>query len=119
MAQNISSKYEIAFIRFAKCHFLYDSSSELSEKEIEDLGKNSVFKSFDSLYSGYFFTEKAINSFVEYYRITFPSATFIPKMHMMEDHIVPCVIKWTVGCGLMGEQGAELWNAKAAKIYML
>jgi len=38
-AQNISSKYENAFTLFAECHRLYDSSKQLSESEIEDLGE--------------------------------------------------------------------------------
>ena len=40
-----------------------------------------------------------------------PSATFIPKLHMLEDHIVPWVKRWRIGCGCMGEQGAESLHA--------
>lgn len=53
------------------------------------------------------YTEKAIESFVECYRVSFPSATFLPKLHMMEDHLIPWIKRWRVGCGIMGEQGAE------------
>ena len=28
-------------------------------------------------------------------------------MHMLEDHIVPFIRKWQVGCGFYGEQGGE------------
>ena len=31
---------------------------------------------------------------------------------MLEDHIVPWIKKWRVGCGLMGEQGAESLHAQ-------
>ncbi len=31
----------------------------------------------------------------------------LPKMHIMEDHVIPWVRRWRVGAGLMGEQGAE------------
>ena len=48
---------------------------------------------------------------MEYYRATFPSGTVLPKMHMLEDHVVPRVKQWKVGCGLMGEQGAESLHA--------
>ena len=31
---------------------------------------------------------------------------------MLEDHIVPWMKQWRVGCGLMGEQGAESLHAQ-------
>lgn len=31
---------------------------------------------------------------------------------MLEDHVVPWVKKWRVGCGMMGEQGAESLHAQ-------
>ena len=42
-----------------------------------------------------------------FYRENFTEATVIPKMHMLEEHVVPWLEKWHVGFGLMGEQGAE------------
>lgn len=30
---------------------------------------------------------------------------------MLEDHIVPWIRQWRVGCGVMGEQGAESLHA--------
>ena len=32
-----------------------------------------------------------IDEFVHYYRSKFSDATFLPKLHMLEDHIVPWV----------------------------
>jgi len=49
--------------------------------------------------------------FMAFYRETFPQATVLPKMHIMEEHILPFMEKWNVGCGLMGEQGAESIHA--------
>ena len=46
-----------------------------------------------------------------YYRSSFPQATVLPKMHMLEEHMVPWLRKWRVGCGYMGEQGAESLHA--------
>ena len=43
-----------------------------------------------------------------YYRLTFPQATVLPKMHILEDHVVPWIRRWRVGFGFMGEQGAEV-----------
>ena len=55
--------------------------------------------------------ESAINIFVRYYRTTFQIAPFIPKIHMLEDHLIPWVKRWRIGCGCMGEQGAESLHA--------
>ncbi len=48
-----------------------------------------------------------IRTFMEYYRTTFPNSTVTPKLHMLEDHVIPWLSKWHGGFGLMGEQGAE------------
>ena len=39
--------------------------------------------------------------------IRFMTASVLPKMHMLEEHVVPWLRMWHVGFGLMGEQGAE------------
>ena len=46
-----------------------------------------------------------------YYRETFPHSTVLPKMHILEDHVVPFMRRWGVGCGFLGEQGAESIHA--------
>jgi hypothetical protein len=46
-----------------------------------------------------------------HYRRSFPHATVLPKMHILEDHVIPWLRKWHVGAGLMGEQGAESLHA--------
>ena len=45
------------------------------------------------------------------YRESFPRATVLPKMHMLEEHVVPWLRRWKVGFGIMGEQGAESIHA--------
>lgn len=45
------------------------------------------------------------------YRDSFPSATVMPKMHFLEEHVVPWLRKWHIGFGMMGEQGAESIHA--------
>jgi len=35
----------------------------------------------------------------------------LPKMHILEDHVVPWIRRWRVGFGFMGEQGAESIHA--------
>ena len=57
-------------------------------------------------------TEAKIDKFMEFYRESFPEATVTPKLHMMEDHIVPFLQKWKIGLGFLGEQGAESIHAR-------
>ena len=54
-----------------------------------------------------FISQKAAFTFQEHYRTSFPHATIIPKLHLLEDHVLPWVRRWRVGSGLMGEQGTE------------
>lgn len=51
--------------------------------------------------------DQNIKKFMNFYRSKFPQATVLPKMHILEEHVVPWVREWGVGFGLMGEQGAE------------
>ena len=51
-----------------------------------------------------------------YYRAEFPWATIMPKMHIVEDHVIPWLRRFHVGAGLMGEQGAESIHARIMKL---
>jgi hypothetical protein len=44
---------------------------------------------------------------MSYYRENFPEATITPKLHMLEEHVIPWLQKWRIGFGFMGEQGVE------------
>ena len=46
----------------------------------------------------------------------FSHATVLPKMHTMEDHVVPWLKRWRLDSGLMGEQGAESIHAHLMKL---
>ena len=48
-----------------------------------------------------------IREFMSYYREKFSNATVLPKMHMLEEHVIPWLEKNNVGFGLLGEQGVE------------
>ena len=48
-----------------------------------------------------------IKNFVSFLRCNWPETTISPKLHMIEDHIVPILSRWNVGCGFLGEQGGE------------
>ena len=59
----------------------------------------------------------SIDTFMQYYRSKFPEATVTPKLHMLEDHVIPFLQKWRVGFGFHGEQGAESLHALINRIY--
>ena len=40
-----------------------------------------------------------------------PTATILPKIHLLEDHMVDWLRRFHLGAGLMGEQGAESIHA--------
>jgi hypothetical protein len=53
-----------------------------------------------------------IDEFLQYYRQSFPESRVTPKLHMLEDHVVPFIRQWRVGLGMMSEQGAESIHAR-------
>ena len=57
-------------------------------------------------------TDSRIEKFIECYRDSFPQASITPKIHMLEDHVVPFLQKWKAGLGFLGEQGAESIHAR-------
>ena len=110
-AEETASKFKKALSLFEKCHRVYSSSAHLSDTDIHELGDYNIIIILDTqnnnVCTHLLFPESKIEEFLHYYRSTFPAASITPKLHLMEDHIVPFVQKWRVGFGLMGEQGAE------------
>ena len=53
--------------------------------------------------------ERRIEVFMAYYRTSFSdlSVSITPKLHMLEEHVVPWMKQWGFGLGFMGEQGGE------------
>ena len=41
------------------------------------------------IYYNYFITDNNIKNFLHFYQQTFPSATVLPKMHLLEQRVVP------------------------------
>ena len=74
-------------------------------KSLSWVGFSSVYRSANPIlcYSQQMDTKK----FMAYYRKEFPHATVLPKMDMLEEHVVPWLRQWHVGFGLLGEQGME------------
>ena len=45
-----------------------------------------------------------IHDFMMYLRCNWPVVSINPKLHMLEDHVVPFISRWHVGC--------DLWRAR-------
>jgi hypothetical protein len=60
------------------------------------------------------FIEQAIKGFFTYLRTKFPEESITPKLHYLEDHVLPEIKVTGFGLGLMSEQGLEMshrqWN---------
>ena len=41
---------------------------------------------------------------MDFLRGNWPNVKITPKLHMIEEHIIPFVNHWKVGCGFYGEQ---------------
>ncbi len=54
-----------------------------------------------------------IDLFMSYYRESFPHATVTPKLHMLEDHVVPFLVWWAM-CFKIQEQ---IFNRKREKLH--
>ena len=52
-------------------------------------------------------TQINIKNLLSHYREYFCDATILPKMHMLEDHIVPWMQHWHVASGLNGGAGSR------------
>lgn len=57
------------------------------------------------------YIEHNVKAFLDFYRKEFPTASITPKLHALEDHVVPWVRQWGVGLGFLSEQGAESIHA--------
>lgn len=107
-AQEISKKFTKAFQLFRNCHAIYDGKT-VTDDDIIQLGKQNWcwFSRHTKWYIYSAFIDRHIKDFMAYYRSTFCHATILPKMHMLETHVIRWLEKWCVGFGIMGEQGAE------------
>ena len=105
-AQQVADTFEGAFARLGACHSIYDQCFVTDEK-CGELGNSNMMSQWISINYVIFFTDKAIVSFMDYFRTNFPNENISPKMHLLEDHTVEWVIRYNFGFGMLGEQGAE------------
>ena len=53
-------------------------------------------------------TETDIEEFVCFFRTTFPDASFPPKLHMLEEHVIPFMRKWHFPLGFYHHEFVQL-----------
>ncbi|XP_038049523.1 uncharacterized protein LOC119723080 isoform X2 [Patiria miniata] len=87
-AASIAAKYAQLFHLFGTCHRMYNSASLLDDSAIDAL-------------------DQAIKDYMNFFRGEFPSESIPPKMHLLEDHVMPWIRRWGFGLGFHGEQGGE------------
>ncbi len=104
---------------FGVCHRVYNTAKRLTEDQIDMLSKyiNSYNPNIRLLMAPSFtLSGSNIKKFMAYYRRSFPEATVTPKLHMLEEHVVPQLRQWKTGYGFLGEQGAESIHAAINRI---
>lgn len=52
--------------------------------------------------------DTCITNFMATFRLSFPTSSITPKMHLLESHAVEQLTRFGVGFGLLNEQGGEL-----------
>ena len=91
-AQDIQKKFREVLGLFHSCHKLYDSST-LTDAEITELGRWHILKHTRGQNIIYLtkIADNNIRKFMAYYRQNFPNASVLPKMHFLEEHVVPWI----------------------------
>lgn len=51
--------------------------------------------------------DRDVRCFMALFRFEFPNATITPKMHILEEHVVPWVKEYKAGLGFFAEVGVE------------
>ncbi|XP_065640359.1 uncharacterized protein LOC124815901 isoform X2 [Hydra vulgaris] len=90
---NVSQKFKQLFLYYSKFHNSMNSSQSFQDNNIWEL-------------------EFAIRTLMEYYRLTWPSASITAKMHLLETHVIQFIEKWRLGIGVYEEQGGESLHAE-------
>lgn len=113
----VCDKFKKAFELFGACHRGY-SGMVMDEEAINQLGTHIVSNyTLTYLLSQLLsFVDLDIKRFMSYYRTNFPKESFpnasvLPKMHLLEAHMVDWLRRYHLGTGFMGEQGAESIHA--------
>nr|XP_054764922.1 uncharacterized protein LOC129271647 [Lytechinus pictus] len=86
-AKITAKKYNTLLKLYGSCHIIFNSARVLTMEEISKL-------------------DTSIKDYMSFFRANFQDS-ITPKMHILEDHVMPWSQRWRVGLGLLGEQGGE------------
>ncbi|XP_066935611.1 uncharacterized protein [Clytia hemisphaerica] len=87
-AKEIAGKFKKLFEYYANCHNIIGHAEGVGNDVIDELQSHIV-------------------NLMDYYRATWKKEGITPKMHLLEDHVVPFLRKWNMAFGIYGEQGME------------
>ncbi|XP_035686133.1 uncharacterized protein LOC118422598 [Branchiostoma floridae] len=91
MGKEVAERHEKRLKMFAKCHKGYAHGGKKEDKDLDQLDLD-------------------IKSFMSEYRKD--SRCVSLKMHLLEEHVVPCIRRWGFGLGFLAEQGIEEVHAQ-------
>ncbi len=110
----LCDKFRQAFELFGTCDRAYNGKV-MDEESIEKLGMGILNVLYVHMYL-ILFVDLDIKRFMAFNRENFPRASFptasvLPKVYLLECHMVEWLRKYHLGTGFMGEQGAESIHA--------
>ena len=86
-------------------------------RKINKIKKCFKFNSVIAI-SQFFLSGNAIEDLLVFYRDAFPEESITPKLHLLEDHVLPFVSRWGASFGTYGEQGMEGLHATMNNLKM-
>ncbi|XP_071945125.1 uncharacterized protein [Antedon mediterranea] len=92
--KELVTKYDALLSKFSRVHNNLNHSKPVTDVDIQG-------------------NDEAIKDFMEEYRKTNKSIS--PKLHMLEEHVIPQLKAWRFGLGLVSEQGGESIHAALNK----
>ena len=95
-AEQIKQTFDTLFASFAKVHDKISNTNKLTQD--------------DQIY-----IQESIDIYMNNIRKFFPEKNVTPKMHILENHVVPFLQNFNVALGRMSEQGGELIHASMVK----
>ena len=95
--ESLVSKYKQLFTLYSEVHCLVNHSNPIPYDDLEII-------------------QSKVDSYMAFYRRSFPTKDIILKQHLLECHVADCLEKWRVGFGLLGEQGFETIHGRMNSI---
>ena len=91
MAEKTSTKFKTLNMKFSKVHVAISHGRRIDGAEVANL-------------------KKLLTEYMTFFRQHFRRV--LPKMHMLEEHVLPWIERWGFGMAMHGEQGGESIHAE-------